>query len=89
MLGELNECIPAPHRTEQHLEDQALADLISAFLRTLPRENRVIFLRRYWYGESLEAIASGLGCSSGKVKSSLFRTRGKLRTYLEREGVSL
>ena len=89
LLGELNECIPAPHRTEQHLEDQALADLISAFLRTLPRENRVIFLRRYWYGESLEAIASGLGCSIGKVKSSLFRTRGKLRTYLEREGVSL
>ena len=89
LLGELNECMPAPHRTEQHLEDQALADLISAFLRTLPRENRVIFLRRYWYGESLETIASGLGCSSGKVKSSLFRTRGKLRTYLEREGVSL
>lgn len=71
------------------MEDQALADLISAFLRTLPRENRVIFLRRYWYGESLEAIAAYLGCSSGKVKSSLFRTRGKLRTYLEREGVSL
>ena len=89
LLGELESCVPSPHRTEQHLEDQALADLISAFLRTLPRESRVIFLRRYWYGESLEAIAAGLGCSGGKVKSSLFRTRGKLKAYLEEEGVAL
>ena len=49
----------------------------------------MIFLRRYWYGESLEAIAAGLGCSGGKVKSSLFRTRGKLKAYLEEEGVAL
>ena len=55
----LNECIPAPHRTEQHLEDQALADLISAS-RTLPRENQVIFLRRYWYGESPGGHCLGL-----------------------------
>lgn len=89
LLGELESCVPSPHRTEQHLEDQALADLISSFLRTLPKESRVIFLRRYWYGESLESIAAFLGCSSGKVKSSLFRTRGKLRIYLEQEGVSL
>ena len=89
LLGELESCVPSPHRTEQHLEDQALADLISSFLRALPKESRVIFLRRYWYGESLESIAAFLGCSSGKVKSSLFRTRGKLRIYLEQEGVSL
>ena len=49
----------------------------------------MIFVKRYWYGESLEAIATGLGCSGGKVKSSLYRTREKLRTYLEREGVAL
>ena len=89
LLGELESCVPSPHRTEQHLEDQALADLISSFLRTLPKESRVIFLRRYWYGESLDSIAAFLGCSSGKVKSSLFRTRGKLRIYLEQEGGSL
>ena len=89
LVLELEDCVPAPHGTERALEDREAADLISAFLRRLTKESRVIFLRRYWYGESLEAIAAGLGCSGGKVKSSLFRTRGKLRAYLEEEGVAL
>ena len=89
LLGELDGCVPSPRRTESHLEDQEVASLISAFLRRLPREARVIFLRRYWFGDDLAAIAARLGCGQGKVKSSLFRTRNALRTYLEQEGVSL
>ena len=89
LLGELSECVPAPGRTEQHLEDQALADALNAFLGTLSRESRVIFLRRYWCGDRLEVIAAGMNCSAGKVKSSLFRTRSKLRAYLQKEGIEL
>ena len=89
LLGELADCVPAPHGPEQTLEDREIAALISAFLRRQPAENRVIFLRRYWYGEDLGTIAGALGCGQGKVKSSLFRTRKALRAYLEREGVSL
>ena len=89
LLGELDGWVPSPRRTESHLEDQEVASLISAFLRRLPREARVIFLRRYWFGDDLAAIAARLGCGQGKVKSSLFRTRNALRTYLEQEGVSL
>jgi RNA polymerase sigma-70 factor (ECF subfamily) len=89
LLGELDDCVPAPRGTEQALEDQETAALISAFLRRLPRESRVMFLRRYWYGDSLADIASRLGCGQSKVKSSLFRTRKALRTYLEQEGVVL
>jgi RNA polymerase sigma-70 factor (ECF subfamily) len=48
-----------------------------------------MFLRRYWYGDSVEDIAQKLHCGQGKVKSSLFRTRKALRAYLEKEGVSL
>ena len=48
-----------------------------------------MFLRRYWYGESLADIAAGLDCGEGKVKSALFRTRKALRAYLEKEGISL
>lgn len=88
LLGELDGCVPSPRRTESHLEDQEVASLISAFLRRLPREARVIFLRRYWFGDDLAAIAARLGCGQGKVKSSLFRTRNALRTYLEQEGVT-
>ena len=89
LLGELDGCVPSPRCTESHLEDQEVASLISAFLRRLPWEARVIFLRRYWFGDDLAAIAARLGCGQGKVKSSLFRTRNALRTYLEQEGVSV
>lgn len=71
------------------MEDRELAALISRFLRRLPTDSRVMFLRRYWYGEDLADIAGKLGCGQGKVKSSLFRTRKALRAYLEKEGVAL
>ncbi len=89
LLGELEDCIPAPHGVEQQLEDQEIASLISAFLRRLPAESRVVFLRRYWYGQELADIAAERGCGVGKIKSSLFRTRKALRAYLEQEGVLL
>ena len=89
LLGELDACVPAPRGTEQALEDGEIAALISAFLRKLSGESRIIFLQRYWYGQDVADIAAQLGCGQGKVKSSLFRTRKALRAYLEREGVSL
>ena len=87
LLGELDECIPAPSGLDSTLEDQEIAASISTFLRGLSRENRVMFLRRYWYGDSLASIALRLGCGEGKVKSALFRTRKALRTHLEQEGI--
>lgn len=89
LLGELDDCIPTPDQVEKHLEDQEIAQLISSFLRALPSENRIIFLQRYWYGDSVAQIAAKLHCGEGKVKSSLFRTRKALRSYLEKEGVLL
>jgi len=89
LLGELDACVPAPRGTETVLEDREIAALISAFLRKLPAESRIIFLRRYWYGQELGEIAAQLGCGQGKVKSSLYRTRQALRAYLEQEGVSI
>lgn len=89
LLSELEDCLPSSEAVERHLEDQELAGFISAFLRTQREENRVYFLRRYWYGESLAQIAQRFGVGEGAVKSALFRTRRGLKEYLEREGVSL
>jgi len=88
LLGELDGCVPAPHGPEQHLEDQETARVLSAFLRQLPQERRVMFLRRYWYGDSIEEIARRMRCGQGKVKSALFRTRNALRERLEEEGIA-
>ncbi len=89
LLGELEDCLPAPGGPERAAEDGELAELLSAFLRGLPREGRAIFLRRYWYGQSVAEVAEDLGCGEGKVKSSLFRSRKALRAYLEKEGIAV
>ena len=89
LLGELEDCVPGGDSPERSLEDQELAEALSGFLRGLGREARAMFLRRYWYGESLAQIGEAMGCGEGKVKSSLFRSRKALRVFLEKEGIVL
>ena len=89
LLGELDECVPDSRGPEQAAEEQVLAESISSFLRTQSADNRYIFLRRYWYGEDIAAIARGLGCGESRVKSALFRTRKALRGFLEKEGITV
>ncbi len=63
--------------------------MINVFLRTLPERDCNIFLRRYWFMEEYGAIAEKYGLNLNTVKSSLFRSRGKLKEYLEKEGVTV
>ena len=72
---------------EQLLEAAELSRLLDRFLRQLPQKDCCIFMRRYWYMDSLEDIALRYHIALGSVKSSLFRTRKKLRAYLEQEGI--
>lgn len=88
LTAEMECCIPNPGAA-QRLEGAEIGRLLSSFLRDLPKESRLIFLRRYWYADSILAIAQRYGISEGKVKTNLFRTRNKLRAYLEREGIPL
>ena len=71
-----------PDRT---LERQALRDGLEAFLRQQKPEHRQMFLRRYWYGDSIEELSSRFGCSRTKVAGILFQMRRKLREHLEKE----
>ena len=63
--------------------------LLSRFLDTLPKESRLIFMRRYWYTDSIREIAARYGMGESKVKTQLHRTRNKLRQYLEKEGIAV
>ena len=69
------------------LEGEAFRQLLNGFLKELNRKARIYFVRRYWYGESVKEIAESCGCSEEAVKSSLFRSRGKLRDTLAKEGL--
>ena len=86
-LDELGECVAAGGSVERTVERREAAQRISAFLRTLSEEQCDLFVRRYWYMDSIEELAARFGMSESRVKSSLFRTRKKLRTCLEREGM--
>lgn len=88
-LEELSQCIPGSSHPGQALEAKELSAAINAFLSTLPRRDRVIFLRRYFYTQSFEEIAAAAGISQGAVRTSLSRTRKKLKHYLEKEGFDL
>ena len=88
-LEELGECLPAPGRPEDRLEERETAALISRFLREQPQLDRVLFLRRYWYLDSVAALAERFSMNENTVKSRLHRTRLRLKEVLLREGVAV
>ena len=89
ILDELEECIPADTREDAVTESILIKDVLDRFLAALSPEARKIFVRRYWYMSSLKEIASEYGISEGSAAVSLLRTRRKLRTVLEKEGIQL
>lgn len=89
LTAEMEQCIPSPDDTECQLEGSLLCDAIGTFLRKLPEVRRNVFLRRYWYFDSVDAISKRFGLSTGNVKTMLFRCRNELREYLIKEGYTL
>lgn len=85
LCEELDECIPDPSSIQAQYENGQLAKAINRFIAELPEEKRVIFIRRYFYSDSVEQIAKRMGFTSSKVKTSLFRMREELRQILEKE----
>ena len=84
-LDELADCIPGS-ALEETVEARELGRAIDSFLDTCTGETRVIFLRRYWFGDSVKDIARQLGLTPGAVNTRLSRTRSQLRDYLIQEG---
>lgn len=85
LTEEMEQCLPGPG----HLDDGALKEILNNFLANLPEKKRNIFLRRYWYMDSIDTIARRYAITQSSVKTTLFRTRNQLRTYLQEEGYNL
>lgn len=86
LSAEMENCIPDVSR-EMQIQSQELGALMNEFLGTLSDENRRIFMRRYWYAESIAEIAQRFGLGQSNVKTKLMRTRNALRLFLEKEGI--
>ena len=89
ILEELTECIPGGETPEEAYENRTLSETINRFLENLDEEKRRIFVRRYFYSDSVESIASRMKIGTSKVKTTLYRLRIALKERLEEEGISL
>ncbi|HIZ55288.1 MAG TPA: RNA polymerase sigma factor [Firmicutes bacterium] len=89
LSSEIEQCIPAPDDVECRIDDMTLRKAINGFLSKLDEEKRNIFIRRYWYLDSIDDISNRFTLSESKVKTTLYRCRNQLREYLEKEGYVL
>lgn len=87
VLDELEECIPGSMNVETEVEAKELTEAINRFLRTLRREDRFLFVRRYWYGDSVARIAEMTDSTANRISVRLFRLREKLHHRLMKEGL--
>ena len=87
--AELEQVIPSAENIEDVIDDTTLKSLLDDFISSLSTEQRNIFIRRYWYLDSIETIAEGFGFSKSKVKTTLFRCRNQLKKLLEKEGYTV
>jgi len=86
-FDELEACLADRDSVGQEYSDDRLADCINCFLDSLDREARQVFVCRYWYFDSIKDIMLRYRLSKSKVESILFRTRNKLRAWIEEEGL--
>ncbi len=88
-LEELGDCVSGTESVESEVEAKRIENIIDKFLWRQGIEKRNIFIRRYWYFDSVESICKDTGFSQSKVKSMLYQMRLKLKKYLESEGIEL
>ena len=89
VLDELAECVSGNDDPERNWQKEALKEEIDHFLSDLPKEKRYMFVLRYWYADSIPAIAERFQTSENNVSVTLNRIRKKLRTYLTERGYGL
>ena len=85
ILDELDRDIPSNSSVEDEVAEKLLAERINTFLAALPRRERDVFLRRYYWVEDPETVAAGMGLTKSNVSVILFRVRKKLKAFLKKE----
>ncbi|MBQ3082255.1 MAG: sigma-70 family RNA polymerase sigma factor [Clostridia bacterium] len=86
-VAELTDCIPSSMDVEKQFENGMLTAALNRFIEGLDKEKRYMFLRRYFYSDSVSDIAASLGAGEGRVKTTLHRIRLSLHDFLEKEGL--
>ena len=89
LTDEMQECLPGSSSVTQEIDAKELTQLINEFLESCTEEQRNIFVRRYWYFDSVADICTKYSLPQSKVKTTLFRTREKLKKRLTDGGFTV
>lgn len=89
LFDEMEDCIPSVNLVEQEIEEKELTFLLNNWLSSLPKEDRVLFLRRYWKGETLKSLEEEYHVSHGRMAKRMYQLRLNLKKTLEKEGYRL
>ena len=89
MRYQLENCLASHHTVDTEIDEKELIQTIEKFLETLSAENRVIFMRRYWFSDSYAEIAEQTGVSEKNVSVKLTRIRKQLQKYLKERGYEI
>ncbi len=90
LTDEMELCIPDPaSEIDENRTGEEIGQLLNKFLSSLTEEKRLIFMRRYWYTDSVRSISERYGIGESKVKTTLFRARNELKEFLRKEGVTV
>lgn len=89
IITELSDCIPSYNSVEKEMEASELSTVISKWLYSIDKDDRVLFLRRYWFGESLKSLAKECATTPNRLAGRMYRLREKLKLALEKEGIYL
>lgn len=88
-LDELLEMVPSSQDVEKSVEMKELTECINSWLGSLPQPDRVLFVRRYWFGDAVSELAGKADMTPNRLAQKLFSMRKQLKTFLEKEGVAL
>ena len=86
LLNELEDCIPSPVTVEHKIEEKELTGVLNTWLASLPDDDRILFVRRYWNGEVLNELAAEYSVPPRNMAKRMYRLRQNLKTKLEKEG---
>lgn len=86
LLHELEECIPDINSVEQEVEFNDLTSMLNNWLYSLSKEDRILFMRRYWFGEQLKVLEEAYHMSHGKMAKRMYNLRMDLKDKLKKEG---
>jgi RNA polymerase sigma-70 factor (ECF subfamily) len=89
LLSDFEDCVPSADTVHKSVENKAITETIDDWLANLPKEERVLFVKRYWFGEAVKDLAAECGMTANQTAQRMMNLRASLKAKLEQEGIEV